>query len=303
MLIGTLNSEAEEATARKVALVFLHQVAAGVHDGRFAVELLNRALVSALGRTQVEERMAGLLMDDGDIDGTPLNCENLEDLFHIVAVHGVDGANAIVTHQIPGFPVRQMIPARAQCPADHMTGVGSVCKVIGKGLGCFREQPLNTLMTHVLHERHDGFFGIEERRQPGPVKLFPRIHDRTLAQPAGEHVQTGALGSLYHSVSNLEAVLCQTWRIHHQNVCHFRILGKNLDRPPIQIRGSIVVEIDRVLAGPVRWQQIGQGLDTGIRQLRQLAAQVRQAVHGQHPRANPVGHDRQAFPAQWPHPG
>ena len=175
--------------------------------------------------------------------------------------------------------------------------------MVGEGLRRLGQQALDPLVPNMLHERHHRLLRIEERRKPRPIEFLPSLHHRTLAQPAGEHIQACALGGLHHRIGNLQAVLGQTWRVHDQHIGHLRILGQDLDGLGVEFRRGIVVQVDGVLAGPVGRQQFRQGFDGLFRQLRQLATQIRQPVHRQYPGADTVGHDRQRLPAQRPHAG
>ena len=108
VLVGTLDSKAQEPAVREMLLVLLHQEATGVHDRGFAVELLHRALVAALGRAQVQERVAGLLVNNGNVHRPAFHRESFQHFLDVIAVDGIDGVDAIIPDHVPGFPIGQM---------------------------------------------------------------------------------------------------------------------------------------------------------------------------------------------------
>ena len=162
VLVGALHCEAQKATVRVVFLVFVHQEATGIHNRSLTIQFLNRALVTALSRTELHERMTGLFMDQRYVHRTTLHGEDFQHFLHIVAIHGLDGVNAIIPDHVAGFLVGQMRPSGANGIHYNTTCLGMVGQMIGKRLRRFCQQPLHALVSHVLHERHNGLLGVEE---------------------------------------------------------------------------------------------------------------------------------------------
>ncbi len=164
VLVGTLHRKTQKTAVRVMFLVFVHQEATGIHNRPLTVQFLNRALVTALSGAELHKRMTGLFMDQRDVHRTTFHGEDLQHFLHIVAIHGLDGINAVIPDHVAGFLVGQMRPTRANGIHDDTPCLGMVGQVVGKGLRRFGQQPLHTLVSHVLHERHNGLLRVEERR-------------------------------------------------------------------------------------------------------------------------------------------
>src|SRR5690554_6903385 len=264
MLVGVLHGKAEKTALGEVFLVLLHQKTAGINDCSLTPKLLHRRLMAALRHGQLCKWVTSLLVHYRNVYRAALNGEGFKHLLYIVTVNRLNGVDTVITNHFPSFFAGKVQTARTQCIHDYSASFRMVREMVSERFGSFLQQTLEPLVPHMLHERYNGFFRIEEGWQPRTIELITRLHDRALPKPAGKDIQSRALCSLHYRIGNLQAVFCQAGCVQHKHVGYFGILGQNFYRLAIKLRRCVVVKVDRVFACPVSRQKLGQSANAGF---------------------------------------